>query len=1114
MKTIRFLIFVLLAAASSTLWGRDLTFSDHSQITEGKWVKIGTPKNGIYAISYAKLREMGFSDPSKVRVWGEGGEMYPRDFINATTLSRQIPDTMPQIACMHRDNKLYFYGRGPENLSWEYDDTYESGGLFVNKGQNIYTKQGVYFLSDQGPEKSVKAMDVSSSVTSNPMKVGQAYFYHEKDITQGNSHSGQTFWGEAFAATDKLRQKFQYTMPGLVDTLPGALNVRFCGLSWGASYLEIAVDGNDIASSYIEPRPDAYCYVKENSINRYTLPKLKEKGEIELYWSQISLYQAQAYLDYLLMTYPRRLQFEPGEKQFAVQTVITDTPAVTIPSDNDVMVWDVTDNRNPRYLVNDKGIGLVPYGPRQLVYFRSGEALPEPTVIESVQPEDFRARLLNENPEYIILTTEAFRTQAEKLADFHRQHDGTRISVVTNKDCYNSFSAGRPEPMAYRTMLRMVYEKKNNRLRGVLLYGPQRSDVRGLNGADAPDALIVYQNPSADRVANWLALTDIYGMFSDYLRTYIETEQMSIAVASLPVLSESEAERYYNKVVNYTFDDSRAYWLERVLLTADDKDGNSHLDQSNILGNELNRYSGNNLTLDKVHVGEFGYPEVKRPIYNAFNEGFSLAEYIGHGSCTQLGHDVAIFNSSDMSMINNRRLGLMAFASCETSLYELGWRGVAEHLVLSTNSGLIGSLGTVRTAFSGDNFAFMRNFGRMSTSLYDRSTGRCEELGEIVRRTKNETSGYLGKYKYHLICDPMLRYIRPTLKFAVSETPSVVKPGDEYTFSGSVTTPAGMNVQDFKGEMVMKWYEPSYISKAKSKIAKDPGNVEVEYDHTAFAVESFNVADGRFSIKANVPEMTRSYIGDTIRVSVVAYDPDKRLGGSWNFNVVVDSTTSTTPGVDNQAPVIESMMAEGQHEGDMLPSAFTLVADVTDNTGIRIDEKAIDGPLMMTLDGKTMPTGIANFVKMENGAKRMILRYPMEALGSGRHSVILSVTDYAGNITRQEFSFEVGTSEQITAPLLAERACREQATFTLEADVLQSIGDNAQLVVTNALGKIIRIQNWSMQGENVWKLNDTKNVQVAPGLYKAFVRFTDSYGRSAVTQGVYGPVLGKNSVMQ
>ena len=208
------------------------------------------------------------------------------------------------------------------------------------------------------------------------------------------------------------------------------------------------------------------------------------------------------------------------------------------------------------------------------------------------------------------------------------------------------------------------------------------------------------------------------------------------------------------------------------------------------------------------------------------------------------------------------------------------------------------------------------------------------------------------------------------------------------------------------------------------------------------------------------------------------------------------------------------MMAEGQHEGDMLPSAFTLVADVTDNTGIRIDEKAIDGPLMMTLDGKTMPTGIANFVKMENGAKRMILRYPMEALGSGRHSVILSVTDYAGNITRQEFSFEVGTSEQITAPLLAERACREQATFTLETDVLQSIGDNAQLVVTNALGKIIRIQNWSMQGENVWKLNDTKNVQVAPGLYKAFVRFTDSYGRSAVTQGVYVPVLGKNSVMQ
>lgn len=166
---------------------------------------------------------MGFSDPSKVRVWGEGGEMYPRDFINATTLSRQIPDTMPQIACMHRDNKLYFYGRGPENLSWEYDDTYESGGLFVNKGQNIYTKQGVYFLSDQGPEKSVKAMDVSSSVTSNPMKVGQAYFYHEKILRRATATAARPSGARPLQPPTSCGRNFSTPCPASSTPFPARL---------------------------------------------------------------------------------------------------------------------------------------------------------------------------------------------------------------------------------------------------------------------------------------------------------------------------------------------------------------------------------------------------------------------------------------------------------------------------------------------------------------------------------------------------------------------------------------------------------------------------------------------------------------------------------------------------------------------------------------------------------------------------------------------------------------------------------------------------------------------------------------------------------------------------
>lgn len=1112
MKTIRFLLFTLLAGVACLGSRAAVTFSGNSQMTAGKWVRIGTPKNGVYEISYDRLRQMGFSDPAKVKVWGEGGVMYERNFINPNTQNRLIPDSMPQVACWHHADKLYFYGRGPENISWEYDDSFAAGGLFCNNGLNIYTTEGIYFLSDQGADLSVGPLVYEGAASGTPVDRGYGYYYHEKDMTQGTSHSGQTFWGEDFAATDKLNQSFPYTAPGAIDTAAGAINIRFNGLSWGASKLFMTLDDNQFADAYIEPRPDQYTYVKENSVKRFVTPGLKASGNLSLFWSQISLWQAAANLDYFLLTYPRRLALQAGEKQFIAQTLVNGTPAVALPKEADLMVWDISDYQNPRYLQPDAstGVAKLPLGPRQLIFFRTSETQLEPAVLGQVATEDFRARLLSENPDYIILTTEAFRAHARKLADFHSSADGIAVSVVTKEECYNSFSAGRPDPMAYRAMLRMVYDKCGNRLRGVLLYGPQRSDVRGLEAVDKPDALIVYQNPSADRVSTAIALTDIYGIFSDYLKNYVETEQMSIAVATIPVVSDAEADRYYNKVLRYTYDDSRAYWFERVLLTADDKDANSHLEQSNILGNELEKYSGSAFTLDKVHVGEFGYPAVKQPLFDAINEGVGLAEYIGHGSIIQLGHDVPILNPTDIGNFRNSRLPFMTLASCETALYEIGQRGLADHLVLSTDNGLAGSLGTVRTAFSGDNLAFMRNFNRMATQLYDNATGMPEQIGEIVRRTKNETTGYMGKYKFHLISDPMLRLAKPSMKVVMTTAPDNAVPGADFAMQGRVAMPSGSTSSDFNGDLVIKWYAPAYSKKADSKVARDPGNVVMTYDQTVEAVQSFTVANGRFSVSAKVPSVMQQYAGDTVRVTAVSYDADKRAGGAWSGMVVIKADSTSTVQPDTQAPVIDLMQAEGMAGDEMLPSEFVLLAEATDNTGIRIDEKAMDGPLALSLDGRQLPTGVASHVRLEDGATKFQLRYPLTDLSAGRHSLVLTVTDYAGNVTRGEFAFEVGSAEGMAAPVLAEAACRQQATFTLPAEVQTAVVSDPELVITDARGSIVATQPWKPGTDgHVWALKDQKGNAVAPGLYKAYVRFVNAKGRSAVTTGAYVPVLSR-----
>ncbi len=48
-----------------------------SMLASGKWLKIKTSRKGIYRIPFEKLSSLGFSDPSKVNVYGYGGYALP-----------------------------------------------------------------------------------------------------------------------------------------------------------------------------------------------------------------------------------------------------------------------------------------------------------------------------------------------------------------------------------------------------------------------------------------------------------------------------------------------------------------------------------------------------------------------------------------------------------------------------------------------------------------------------------------------------------------------------------------------------------------------------------------------------------------------------------------------------------------------------------------------------------------------------------------------------------------------------------------------------------------------------------------------------------------------------
>jgi len=89
----RFGIVLLLNFLALTVWADGSRYASKSVLSEGRWVKVSVDKTGIYKLTYAELRKMGFSNPDKVSVHGYGGWIMDEDFggLSNGHMERNIP---------------------------------------------------------------------------------------------------------------------------------------------------------------------------------------------------------------------------------------------------------------------------------------------------------------------------------------------------------------------------------------------------------------------------------------------------------------------------------------------------------------------------------------------------------------------------------------------------------------------------------------------------------------------------------------------------------------------------------------------------------------------------------------------------------------------------------------------------------------------------------------------------------------------------------------------------------------------------------------------------------------------------------------------------------------
>ena len=115
-------------------------YAEHSVLQSGNWAKIRVPESGIYQLTDALIRKAGFSDMSKVKIYGYGGALQPErltgEYLAATD------DLKEQPTCMV-DGKRLFYAVGP--VTWASMDT-------LVRTRNPYSDYGYYFLTEREGE--------------------------------------------------------------------------------------------------------------------------------------------------------------------------------------------------------------------------------------------------------------------------------------------------------------------------------------------------------------------------------------------------------------------------------------------------------------------------------------------------------------------------------------------------------------------------------------------------------------------------------------------------------------------------------------------------------------------------------------------------------------------------------------------------------------------------------------------------------------------------------------------------------------------------------------------------------------------------------------------------
>lgn len=1101
--------------------GKSNRWTTSSVLATGHWVKIGVSKEGIYSLTAAQLKSMGFQDISRVRLYGYGGRIQPESWTFSG--KDRIPDDLNEVPVYRRNNDILFFAEG--TIRWSWDNLRQ---VWAHENQP-YSRYSYYFLTESEKEEPATLIRLKAQQpSSRQISTIKAHAVIDDDAM--SFYSGGREMYESYDFSYGNSRTYRLEAPNAINPQTAKLSMSIAASNPASSTaVELSLNNTHVGQFYITSYGSDEIARERRAT--YNTTAFSESNSILIRTSQ----RVPAHLNYIRATYDKTLNASEVGVSFTPNIAGSATLNIA-DATNSTELWQIGTADIPTCVIETELINStlqahVDDATQRFVIVDTNKQYPAPTIFNEIDNQNLHADPIADMVIIIPASNKLF-DNASRLAEYHRNR-GLSVNIVRADQLYNEFSSGTPDASAYRRYLKMLYDRASTPAeapRYLLLFGNSAWDNRMLSSEwkdhNPDDYLLAFEVSNNFRDASVTDLSigdlasyitdDFFGWLDDSEGANYNTNKLDIAIGRFTCTTRNEASILVDKTIEYLENKKAGPWQNKIYFLADDLNNTTHMRSAENTISYLNNATNSRFLVNKIYwdaykrtytATGYTYPEVSKQLRNHLEEGALIFNYTGHGSPEQISH-ANILQKKDFNISSNGKLPLWILASCKISPFDTEGDDIGRLAMANPTGGAIAVMCATRAVFTNYNEELNNNYCR--TLFGKDSDGRYTSIGEALRLAKVSLveSGRdvtNNKLKYILLGDPSIVLNIPRATITIdsingeklsSGSNLQLTAGSIARFSGYISNGQGEIDQDFEGTVSGTFADRLETITCQNNARQDLTMTYKDRPKIIFEGND-SVKAGRFTLSFVVPRDI-SYTNDAGRATFHAVNASHTAMAQGDTQSFHFNGTDANAIPDTIPPKIYIYLDSPDFpNGGITSSSPIFFAQVSDDTGISATGIETGHDMELILDNNNAAAISLNnkFTYNFGDYRSGTIVYQMENLEKGPHQLTFRVWDVNNNVSTSSLMFHVGTqaTNRIDINATANPAYYTTSFVTIvpetmesESDILIEVFDTAGHKVWTSTTRLT-----GRQDVTPWNLTSSDGAPLPAGLYFYRVKASD-----------------------